>query len=99
MKIYNVTIPKKYTKNGEEKTAWNTVGKLIEWDATEGKEKGFTLELHMFPETSFKVFPQEDKVEKKPEISEHDKAEQEAYAKDHPTSDYPETPKPEDIPF
>lgn len=56
MKRYNVSVPKKYTKDGEEKTAWNNVGKLIYFPATESKEAGFILELSMFPETKFGVF-------------------------------------------
>lgn len=108
MKIYNISVPKKYTKNGEEKTMWNTVGKLIEWPETTSKEKGYTLELSMFPDTKFGVFPQEAKEEKKPEVSEQDKAEQEAYDRAYPKQplqtpagiDYPtEDINPADIPF
>lgn len=59
MKRYNVSLPKKYSKDGVEKTAWNTVGKLVYFPANEDKEEGFVLELHMFPDTKFFVF--EDK--------------------------------------
>lgn len=58
MKKYNITVPQKYTKAGEEKTAWNRVGVLIEKD---GK---FFMSLNMFPDTKFSVFedePREDK--------------------------------------
>lgn len=63
MKIYNVTVPKKYTKNGEEKTQWNTVGRLIKFDATQEKPEGFVLELSMFPETKFGVFEEKPKTQ------------------------------------
>ena len=67
MKRYNITAPKKYIKNEEEKTAWNRVGTLVEFEATSEKPKGFILELNMFPETKFAVFedkPREDNSEK-----------------------------------
>jgi hypothetical protein len=56
MQRYNVSVPKKYIKNGEEKTAWNNVGKLIRFEATGDKPEGLILELNMFPETKFGVF-------------------------------------------
>ena len=56
MQRYDITVPKKYTKDGEEKTAWNRVGTLVEFPATADKEKGFILELSMYPETKFGVF-------------------------------------------
>lgn len=64
MKIFNVTTSKKYTKNGEEKTAWNRVGKLVYFPKTDDKAAGFSLELYMFPETKFHVFADEPKEEK-----------------------------------
>lgn len=62
MKIYNVVVPKEFTQNGEVKKAWNNVGKLIKWDATQDKPENFTLELSMFPTTKFGVFEQKPKV-------------------------------------
>ena len=65
---YDITVPKKYTKDGEEKTAWNRVGTLVEFPATADKEKGFILELSMYPETKFGVFeskPREEKAAEK----------------------------------
>lgn len=59
MKRYNISVPKKYTKNGEEKTAWSNVGKLVKFDATQDKPESYILELSMFPDTKFGVF--EDK--------------------------------------
>jgi len=56
IKKYNISVPKKYTKDGEEKTFWANVGKLIKFDATESKPEGYVLELHMFPDTKFGVF-------------------------------------------
>ena len=60
---YDVTVPKKYTKDGEEKTAWNRVGTLVKFEATADKPESYLLELSMFPETKFGVFeskPRED---------------------------------------
>jgi len=59
MKKFNITCPKKYTKNGEEKTAWNRVGTLVKFDATSEKPEGYLMELNMYPDTKFAVF--EDK--------------------------------------
>lgn len=67
MKRYNIVVPTKYTKGGEEKTAWNNVGSLVRFDATSDKPEGFILELHMFPNTPFKVFEQKAKEDKTPE--------------------------------
>ena len=66
MQRYDITVPKKYTKDGEEKTAWNRVGTLVEFPATADKEKGFILELSMYPETKFGVFESKPREEKAP---------------------------------
>lgn len=66
MKRYDITVPKKYTKDGEEKTSWNRVGTLVKFDATSDKPEGFILELSMFPETKFGIFeskPRDEKAE------------------------------------
>ena len=63
MQIFNVSVPKKYTKDGEEKTAWNNVGKLIKFDATADKPEGYALELAMFPDTKFGVFESKPREE------------------------------------
>jgi hypothetical protein len=66
MKRYNVSVPRSYEKDGETKTAWNTVGKLVHFPATGDKPEGFILELSMFPNTKFGVFeekPREPKEE------------------------------------
>jgi len=62
MQRYNITVPKKYTKDGEEKTAWNRVGTLVKFDAKDGKPESFILELNMYPETKFGVFADEPKT-------------------------------------
>jgi hypothetical protein len=64
MKRYDIVIPKKYEKNGEEKTAWKNVGTLVRFDATNDKPEGFVLELNMFPDTTFKVFEQKPREER-----------------------------------
>lgn len=56
MQRYNVTVPKKYTQNGEEKTSWKNVGTLVKFEAKDGKPESYILELNMFPETKFGVF-------------------------------------------
>lgn len=66
MKKYNISVPKKYEKNGEEKTYWANVGKLVKFDATSEKPEGFIIELNMFPETKFMVF--EDKPKEQKEV-------------------------------
>lgn len=64
MTRYDIVVPKKYTKDGEEKTAWKNVGTLVRFPATEEKEEGYIMELSMFPETTFKVFKQKSKEER-----------------------------------
>jgi len=59
MERFNISVPKKYMKDGEEKTAWNNVGKLVKFPPKDGKGESYILELAMFPETKFGVF--EDK--------------------------------------
>ena len=59
MKKFNITAPRKYTSNGEEKTFWANVGSLVKFEATADKPEGFIIELNMFPDTKFMVF--EDK--------------------------------------
>lgn len=67
MKKFNITVPKKYTKNGEEKTAWNNVGTLVHFPANGEKSEGYILELNMFPETPFKVFEQRERAQEAPQ--------------------------------
>lgn len=67
MKKYNISVPKKYTKNGEEKTSWSTVGTLVHFPANGEKQEGFIMELNMFPNTTFKVFEQKPRENKVPE--------------------------------
>lgn len=67
MKRYNISVPRKYEKNGEDKTAWSTVGTLVHFPATDEKPDGFILELGMFPATTFKVFEQKEREEKRNE--------------------------------
>lgn len=94
MKKYNVSVPRKYTKDGEEKTFWANVGKLIKFDATHEKPEGYILELNMFPDTKFGVF--EDKPREKKETTpvvqkEATETEEEEYKG--------ENIAPQDIPF
>ncbi len=61
MQRYDICAPKKYQKDGVEKTQWNRVGTLIYFEARDGKEAGYKLELSMFPGTDFAVFKQKPK--------------------------------------
>ncbi len=61
VKRYNITIGRKYEKDGEEKTAWSTVGKLVWFQGSEGKEDGFKIELPIFGHDRFKVFEESTK--------------------------------------
>jgi len=63
MKRYNISVPKEYEKNGEKKTQWSNVGKLIRFEATDDKPEGFILELSMFPTTKFGVFEEKPREE------------------------------------
>ncbi len=63
-KRFNVVVPRKYEVNGEEKTAWGTVGTLVYFGQNKDGEEGFALELNMFPETKFKIFPIKPRQEK-----------------------------------
>ena len=88
-KRYDIVIPKKYEKNGEEKTSWKNVGTLVRFDATQDKPESFLLELHMFPTTTFKVFEHKDRDEQPQERSQ-------ASA---PAEDMERDINPDDIPF
>ena len=60
-KRYNITTPQTYIKDGVEKKAWRQVGKLVYFPASGDKEEGFILELNMFPNTKFGVFPETER--------------------------------------
>ena len=49
---YNLTVPRKYTKDGEEKTAWDPVGVMFKRDGG-----GYSINLSMFPELRIMAFP------------------------------------------
>jgi len=59
---YRIVIPtgKFKNKQGEDKTRWNEVGRLVAFEK-DGKPDGFILELSMFPSLDFKLFPIEPK--------------------------------------
>lgn len=64
MKKYNITAVKTYEANGQEKKTYPQVGKLIHFPATADKKESFIVELNMFPETKFAVFPDEPRESK-----------------------------------
>lgn len=68
-KRYNIVLPKKYTKNGEEKTAWLNVGKLVYFPASGEKTEGYVLELSMFPNIEFKIFPEREREQQAPQAA------------------------------
>ena len=55
-KRFDVSVPKKYMSNGEERTMWNRVGTIVKFEATADKPESYLLELSMFPDTKFGVF-------------------------------------------
>jgi hypothetical protein len=85
MQRYNISVPKKYTKDGEEKTAWKNIGTLVQFPATDVKPEGFILELNMFPDTKFGVF--------------EDKPREERASRDTASQAPKDEINPDDIPF
>lgn len=62
MKRYDIVVPKPDPKD-PEKTYWKNVGTLVEFEPTAEKpERGFIMELNMFPTTTFKVFAQKPRT-------------------------------------
>ena len=106
MKRYNIVVPKKYTSNGEEKTQWNTVGSLVYFPANNGKDEGFALDLHMFPNTPIKVFEQKPREDRGGYSQAPQQPRQQSVSSQMPSEEgydvveYPdEDINPEDIPF
>ena len=64
MKIYDICTPKKYEKDGEEKTSWLQVGSLR---VTEKGQK--FIELNMNPNVQYMAFPRKTKEEREAEKS------------------------------
>lgn len=62
-KRYDITTSSTYTKDGVEKTKWNQIGKLIEYE-NDGETRRF-IELFMFPNTRFSVFEEKARNEGK----------------------------------
>ncbi len=93
-KRYDIVIPKKYEKDGEEKTAWKNVGTLVRFPATEEKQEGYILELNMFPDTTFKVFEQKPR-DTAPAPQHSQSAPQASNSADYRSEDI----NPDDIPF
>lgn len=108
MKRYNITTVKTYDKDGQEKKMYPQVGKLVHFEAGNGKEESFILELNMFPNTRFCVFkdePRDNNQGAKKSYSNNPAntapASGEAIEPDPDIIDYPEDGEPnlEDIPF
>lgn len=91
MKRYDIVIPKKDQRD-PNKTYWRNVGSLVKFEETQEKPEGFIIELHMFPETTFKVF------EKKPKNPDAAQAAKDADAAwDDALPSAPTPPKQDDI--
>lgn len=89
VKKYNISKPKKYLKNGVEKTVWNNVGTMTEFV----KEDGTVSRLIEIPAIGLEahVFAIEPKVAPESGV---------AYPENPAGQSVPETEvKPEDIPF
>lgn len=56
IKRFNVVTKTTYQQNGEEKTKWNNVGRIVQFD-----NGGIKLELNMYPNTDFAVFEEKPK--------------------------------------
>ena len=61
MERYNLSVPRKYNSNGEEKTAWDNVGVMFKRD-----KGGYSIKLSMFPELSIFAFPPKEQENSKP---------------------------------
>lgn len=66
MKRFDLVVAKKYTKDGEEKTAWKQVGQMVRFDATAEKPEGYVVELNMFPNLDIKAFEVKPKTDTAP---------------------------------
>ena len=64
MTRFNIATPKKYIKDGNEKTTWLNVGTMVFFEPTDQKDGSFLIELNMFPGTTFRAFEQKPKEEK-----------------------------------
>jgi len=55
---FKICVPgAKYQKDGNEKTSWGEVGRIVIFQNDDRSIDGAIIELHMFPTTPFKVFP------------------------------------------
>ena len=63
MKKYNITTKRTFEGKNGEKTIWNNVGTMRVTD-----DKKIYIELFMFPNTPFFVFPIKEEVVKEPEV-------------------------------
>lgn len=92
-KRYNITTKKTYTKDGQEKSQWNTVGSLVKFEATSDKPESYILELNMFPNEKYFVFEQKPKEQSQ-------STQLPATSTTGTNGDYPaDDINPEDIPF
>lgn len=75
---YNVSRPRKVMQNGEEKTFWDSVGKITIFTKDDGSESG-KLELYSFANRTIElnVFPQKQRENKQENNSNTDKIEEE----------------------
>lgn len=57
----NIVTAKLYEKDGEQKKAWKNVGELFIWEARGDKPESYQIELNMFPNEKFWIFPKKER--------------------------------------
>jgi hypothetical protein len=63
MERFTVVTKKVVKMQGKDKNQWNQVGTLVRFPASKDKPEGFALELSMFPDTRFYIFPADESRE------------------------------------
>lgn len=89
MEIFDIVAPRKYDRNGETKTFWGNVGRLVKFPAREDKAEGYIIELNMFPNTEFKVFAKNQDKPTAPTVDEMPSAPQDTRVQYEDKSEIP----------
>lgn len=98
MKIYNLSKPRKYTDGqGNEKTAWDNVGQMLEWT----KQDGTISRVVKIPAIGLEAQVYEQKPKDQPQQTRPAPAQTSQPTQTPPPQDYPteENINPDDIPF
>ena len=102
MKRYNITTVRTYEKDGQEKKTYPQIGKLIHFPAGNGKDESFIIELSMYPNTRFCVFPDQPRDQRDAPRQRSAPAQSSGEPIDPDTIEYPsdvDDINPDDIPF